>query len=176
MNELILGLLLIKSMTSYEIKKALKSGMSMISSDSMGAIQVSLKKLIKSGFITVEEYTDNGRSKKLYSITDKGRTYFEKWVNSPIIISHKRNSELKKLFFMAFSNKDNRKQRVEKYIEEIKIEKYKLEQVKEKALVILEELSEVHKEVAFFQMETIQYGLDTMDFDISWYESLLSRI
>ncbi len=176
MNELILGLLLINNLTSYEIKKALKNGMSMIASDSMGAIHISIKKLLKSNYITVEECTNNGRLKKIYSITNEGRKYFELWVNSSIEVSSKRNSELRKLFFMAFSDEENRKLRIEKYIDDIKFEKYKLEQIKEHSINKLNKLPDEYKEIAFFQMQTIQYGLDCLDFDIAWYQSLLSKL
>ncbi len=176
MNELILGLLLINSMTSYEIKKALNSGMSMISSDSMGTIHASIKKLLKSEYIIVKEYIDNGRFKKKYSITKEGKKYFEIWVNSSIKITNKRNSELKKLFFMAFSNKENRKERIEKYISAIKSKKYKLEQIKEHSQNLMNGFPDEHKEIARFQIETIQYGIDSMDFEIKWYETLLLRL
>lgn len=176
MNELILGLLIINSMTTYEIKKAIQNGMNLISSDSMGNIHASIKKLLQNNYITYEECIDNGKFKKVYSISTEGKKFFESWINSPFESSHKRNPELKKIFFMAFSDKEVRKFRIEEYIKLIKVEKNKLEKLQEYSFSVLNELSEAQREIGFFQLETIQYGLDMMSFEIGWYEKFLKRL
>lgn len=176
MNELILGLLVINSMTSYEIKKAIQSGMNLISSDSMGNIHASIKKLLQNNYVSFEESVDNGKFKKVYSISVEGKKYFESWINSPFESSHKRNPELKKIFFMAFSDKEKRKSRVKEYIESIKIEKDKLEQIQKYSLSALNELPKNQREIGSFQLDTIQYGIDIMSFEISWYENFLKKL
>lgn len=176
MNELILGLLMINNMTTYEIKKAIQNGMNLISSDSMGNIHASIKKLLQSNYITFKESVDNGKFKKVYSISMEGREYFESWINSPFESSHKRNPELKKIFFMAFSSKEARKSRIQEYIELIKVEKIKLQQLQKYSSTVLNEIPETQQEIGFFQLETIQYGLDLMSFEISWYENFLRKL
>lgn len=176
MNELILGLLMINNMTTYQIKKAIQSGMNLISSDSMGNIHASIKKLLQNNYITFEELVDNGKFKKVYTISIEGKEYFEAWISSPFESSHKRNPELKKIFFMAFSDKETRKSRIQEYIKLVKTEKIKLEQLQEYSLVVLKELPEAQREIGFFQVETIQYGLDRASFEIEWYEKFFRKL
>lgn len=176
MNELILGLLCIKNMTSYDIKKAIQNGMDLICSDSMGSIQVSIKKLVTKNYINFEEVVENGKRKKIYTITDEGRKYFDKWINSPFIGNQKRSPELKKIFFMAFSDKTHRKERVEDYINLIEVERDKLYSIKNMSVKIMESVDDTQREIGLFQMETIQYGLDLMEFEINWYQNFLKRI
>ena len=102
MNELILGLLMISNMTSYDIRKSIQSGMNMLSSDSMGNIHSSIKKLIQLDYIDYFEMIENNKFKKVYSITDTGKTYFNKCINSSIQTTGKRNLELKKYSLWDF--------------------------------------------------------------------------
>ena len=176
MNELILGLLIINNLTTYEIKKAIQSGMNLISSDSMGNIHASIKKLLQNNYITFEESIDNGKFKKVYSISTEGKKYFEAWINSPFENTHKRNLELKKIFFMSFSNKETRKSRVQEYIELIKSEKNKLEELQKYSLSMLNELPKAQQEIGFFQLETMRYGIDMMNFEIGWYAKFLEKL
>lgn len=176
MNDLILGLLMMKSMTSYEIRKSIQNGLNQLSSDSMGNIHASIKKLLQNKYVEVVETIENGKFKKVYTITQEGKTYFVTWVNLPFDSIQSRNPELKKLFFMALSNRDTRKKRIQEYIDLVKTEKQKLELLYEHSLSIFNTLPDEHKEIWFFQMETLEYGLDSYQFEIDWYQKLLRKL
>ena len=53
MENIILSLLLIKSMTIYEIRAFIQKNLSTVCSDSMGSIQSAIKKLIEKACIDV---------------------------------------------------------------------------------------------------------------------------
>ena len=52
MDKLILGLLMIKHFTVYEIRQVMRQNFSYMCSDSLGSIQAALKKLSQQGAVT----------------------------------------------------------------------------------------------------------------------------
>ena len=84
MENIILGLLLLQSRTIYQLRKRINNGLNLMYSCSTGSIQAAIKKLLRSGYISVKEINENGKLKKLYSITADGKKQFDLWVNSPI--------------------------------------------------------------------------------------------
>lgn len=116
MDHIILGLLLLNSRTIYQLHERIEKGLHMMYSNSMGSIQAAVKKLFRCGYIQYEETVENGKYKKIYSITDSGKQKFTEWVSTPIGIQSSRNPELAKLYFMGFSPKENREKRLQEYI------------------------------------------------------------
>ena len=84
MENIILCLLLIKSMTVYEMKKFIQHSLNTVCSDSLGSIQAAVKKLLSKKCIEVHEYTENNMIKKEYSITDTGLHQFREWIQTPM--------------------------------------------------------------------------------------------
>ena len=66
MDKLILGLLMIKHFTVYEIRQVMRQNFSSMCSDSLGSIQAALKKLSQQGAVTYSEYVEKGKMKKEY--------------------------------------------------------------------------------------------------------------
>ena len=107
MDNIILGLLLLSSRTIYQLRERIDKGLNLMYSSSMGSIQAAIKKLLNCGYIKYEEAIENGRYKKIYSITDSGKQNFIEWVSTPMEIQSSKNPELAKLYFMGFSTKKN---------------------------------------------------------------------
>ena len=105
MEHIILGLLLLSSRTIYQLRERIHKGLNLMYSSSMGSIQAAVKKLLKNGYISYEEAVENGKYKKIYSITDNGKQYFFQWINSPLEIQNAKNPELAKVYFMGFCDK-----------------------------------------------------------------------
>ncbi|MBR5750147.1 MAG: PadR family transcriptional regulator, partial [Bacilli bacterium] len=80
MEYIILSMLLCKSMTVYEIRSYVVKNLSTVCSNSLGSIQVAIKKLLGKGYIEVKAFTENGLNKKEYRITDKGVAEYKDWV------------------------------------------------------------------------------------------------
>lgn len=82
----ILGLLHYRDMYGYEIKQLMEKDFGMLRTINFGQIYTSLKALVKEGWVVLTEVvpSENGAPhKKLYSLTDKGREEFRKWLKSP---------------------------------------------------------------------------------------------
>ncbi|HJB95049.1 MAG TPA: PadR family transcriptional regulator, partial [Candidatus Mediterraneibacter intestinigallinarum] len=120
MDNIILGLLLLNSRTIYQLRERIDKGLNMMYSSSMGSIQAAIKKLLNCGYIQYEEAVENGKYKKIYSITDSGKQNFIEWVSTPMEIQSSKNPELAKLYFMGFSTKEKREVGLQEYISKLK--------------------------------------------------------
>ncbi|MCH5152457.1 MAG: PadR family transcriptional regulator [Clostridiales bacterium] len=173
MENIILGLLLLQARTIYQLRKRINDGLNLMYSCSTGSIQAALKKLLKSGYICISEVTENGKKKKLYSITDEGKQYFHLWINSPINNSAK-NPELAKIYFMGFSEKENRVHLIENHLKGLRKLYLELQVICEDGERLSTELQ--NNEIAYYQLQTARYGRDLMKFNIDWYSRLLKEI
>lgn len=84
MESLILGLLILSPMTGYELQQFIKKNLALICSHSAGSVQTALAKLEKEGKVTASETAQGKRRKKIFTITDAGRTAFSSWVAQPM--------------------------------------------------------------------------------------------
>lgn len=181
MEFIILGLLHFNPMTGYEIGSFIKSNLALICSSSAGSVQSALKKLVVSGNISFEESVENGKNKKIFSITDKGREVFGEWIQKPMQVEKVKNMELSKLFFLGFAEQKSRREAIVSYIKQ-------LQTVREQLIVIQQVVGKIKQEqlakttiqdtegVLVFQNYTLQYGIDSAEFEINWYQKLLNEM
>ncbi len=174
MENIILGLLLLKARTIYELRKRINEGLNLMYSCSTGSIQAAIKRLLDDGCISARELEESGRQKKLYIINEKGKQRFEAWVNRPIESGAAKNPELAKLYFMGFSEKDARPLLVENHIEDLKRQLLELELICEDGENLLEEAPD--NDILFYQLQTAKYGRDLMRFNVEWFSRLLNSI
>ena len=200
MEYIILGLLLFKSMTVYEIRSYVQKNLTTICSDSLGSIQIAIKKLINKGYITTNEYLERGLVKKKHSITSLGVERYKEWVGSPINIAKMTNMEESKFYFLGTASKEKRISFLKSYISSLKEQFDKLHVIKEfskgaKEIAILAHLERVSNEPEItdnlsvvseekdirnifentytYQIYLLEYGLNRVKSDISFYEKIL---
>lgn len=139
----------------------------------MGSIQAAIKKLLNCGYIQYEEAVENGKYKKIYSITDSGKQNFIEWVSTPMEIQSSKNPQLAKLYFMGFSTKEKREAGLQEYISKLK-EQYDV------LNAICKEAENVKvsddKDIFHYQLAAARYGKDFMKFNIEWYQKLLDEM
>ncbi|GMQ56612.1 hypothetical protein AN1V17_10060 [Vallitalea sediminicola] len=181
MEFIILGLLFLKPTTSYEIRRFIKTNLSMICSDSAGSVQTALKKLLLQENIKFQEYVENGKNKKVYTVTSKGKSYFMNWVQSPMQPQKTKNMELSKLFFLGIAPENSRKEMIDKYILELVTMKSTLLSLKNEFDKVkndtLAKTSEQNiKDILEYQTYTLDYGIAAIEFEMDWYKKLLKRI
>lgn len=171
MDSLILGLLILKSRTIYEIKEKIKNGLILMYSDSMGSIQAAIKKLLQKGFIECTEIVESGKLKKQYSITEAGKGYFGKWINTPMRASQNKNADLSKLYFMGLSDQNTRVERISAYIQSLQKTYDMLEIIynEGKAMAV----DQTSTDIFTFQLLSVKYGMDSILFHIEWYKKLI---
>lgn len=165
-----MGLLSIAPLTGYDIQKFIKNNFSMICSESYGSMHTALKNLEKKQCIFFREETAGGKKKKTYYITEKGKSDFIGWVETPMQAKKVKNMELSKLFFMGFASEKARRDSIQDYIRQ-------MEEAREKLLAIRAFYDGSEKEGDYkYNLLLLEYGLDAAEFEIQWYRRLLDRI
>lgn len=201
MDKIILGILMLRRMTTYEIRNVIKNNFKSICSDSLGSIQIALKKLFELGMVTCEELVEKGVNKKRYSITDIGQETLMEWLKVPIDTSKTKNMDFGKILFMGYVPKENQKELIDKIILSLEEEYVSLKAVKdsinaekeraefEKYLLTdieyqdrisgLNESNNISQninEISKFTLATLDYGIDMAAFNIAWFKKLKENI
>ena len=201
MDKLILGLLMIKHFTVYEIRQVMRQNFSSMCSDSLGSIQAALKKLSQQGAVTYSEYVEKGKMKKEYAITASGRILFLEWLKTPIDMSKNKNMDLGKFLFMGYLPKREKLQMLDLTIEGMEVEVQEFEAVKdairfteeqEKVKAYLEQnshlatelietsqaadLAESISQIGYFEMKTLEFGLDSARFQLDLFTKLRQQL
>lgn len=201
MDKIILGILMLRRMTTYEIRNAIKNNFKSICSDSLGSIQTALKKLLELGMVTCEELVEKGVNKKRYSITDAGQETLMEWLRVPVDISKTKNMDFGKILFMGYMPKENQKELIDKIVLSLEEEYLSLKAVKEsinaeeercafenylltdkeyqdriKTLNGSNNISQNINEISKFTLATLDYGIDMASFNIAWFKKLKENI
>ena len=193
MDIIILGFLMIKGSTIYELRQMIKNSLSTVSSDSTGSIQAALKKLLNKKMITFTEQIEGGINKKVYYITDVGKEHFQQAIAQPMLYKEK-NMELSKFFFMGFTDKAKRDDMLADYIHVLEDELASLEKINTSTSpryqfddAGLQDLKkrggaaeymtlENVNEIAHFQYATLDLGIEKARFEIAWFKKFRERL
>ncbi len=175
MEYVVLGLLMLKNQTLYELNKSFEQGISLFYSASYGSLQIAIKNLLKKGFITFEKKTDNGRNKKIYMISDNGKEAFFEWMVSDISTNKLEVTALSKVFFLGLVDSTQKKKEILKeIIEKIQIVEKELKNLEHE--IIKSEIPESYKSVFYYQLKTLDYGIQAHKFAKDWFEAILRAI
>lgn len=179
MEYLILGLLILSPMTGYELQQFIRQNLALICSHSAGSVQTALAKLERTGRITAAETADGRRRKKVFSITEEGRTAFSAWVAQPMQADKVKNMELSRLFFLGLARPEERAAAIRDYIRQ-------MEEMEGVLCAIRERFAQVQgsplppgqdwESIFRFQGYTIAYGIAAARFERDWYSRLLSEL
>lgn len=176
MEFVILGLLMIKSFTLYDLNKSFKQGISLFYSASYGSLQFSVKKLLDGNYIEVEKRLEKGRNKKIYSITDSGRTLFLEWMlNGEITHNRLESIALTKLYFLGLMDRvEDKRMILQRIIETIT-------QVEQELVQLDKQLSEIqvpnsYEDVFKYQLMSLNYGIGAHRSSREWFESALRSL
>ena len=174
MEYVILGFLLMRNVTQYDIKRALEQKVSPFFSASLGSIQAALKKLESKGLVRVFETVENGRQKKIYSITDEGRAYFSQWMLTPIAASRMESQAMTKMFFLGLVPPSDRLVICRQIISELEdtVREYKTVQTESGKIVYPEKT----RDIAKFQLRTLDLGILQHEQTLAWFRQMESDI
>lgn len=203
MDKIILGMILFRKSTLYEIRNYIKNYMKTICSDSTGSIQAAIKKLLKDEYIGVEVVKENNKEKKLYYVTEAGLNSFKQWMKEPMDINKSKNMDYGKFFFLGMTDKENRinliKQSISDYEAKLAfilgIKKFDAEEKKKRIekstakinndkithynLVHVTESNDISKiveDAIDYQYLCMDYDIERTKFEISWYKRLLDLV
>lgn len=192
MEILLLGMLMLKQCTIYEMRKKIEQNFTSMSSGSMGSIQAAIRKLLIGGMITFREYVENGVNKKVYAITETGREHFYAGIQKPMAYKEK-SMELVKFFFMGMVESDKRPALLRTYITELEKELTALMQIKRSAdampdinNMVLAQMQEQGigqsmsvdevRDIALFQMSTLELSITKISAELKWFNDLVERL
>lgn len=201
MDKLILGLLMVKPFTVYELRQVIGQNFSSMCSNSLGSIQAALKKLVGLEAVTFSEYVEKGKMKKDYAITDLGRDVFLEWLRIPMDMGKAKNMDLGKFLFMGFLPKKEQLELLDLAREGIRQELEQLQALRDSIAVMEEkaqlqayleqnsqlaaELQEINQtenlpktidQLAYFELKTLELGIDTARFQLDWFERLRQEL
>jgi PadR family transcriptional regulator AphA len=175
MEYVVLGLLMIHTMTLYEMNQAFKSGISMIYSASYGSLQIAVRKLLEKKMIVFEEVVDKGRNKKIYTITPSGRQAFLKWMLEEIPPNKVELVGLSKVYFLGLiPDIGQRKQIVADILSKIRMAELELHSLNDSIRNM--EVPESWSEIAHYSRKTLEYGLGAHAFARKWAEAILMEL
>jgi DNA-binding PadR family transcriptional regulator len=101
MDFCVLGLLLMNSLSLYQLNAAFEGSLSLFYRASLGALQASVKKLLAAGYIELASQEAGGRRTKLYRIRDKGKARFMELLHEPLPESRLEETALARYFFLG---------------------------------------------------------------------------
>ena len=149
-QSVLLGFLMRKSMTGYDLKKAFSMSFSFFSGLSYGSIYPALRKMEQQGLISKQtEIQDGAPNRKIYTITEAGRKSFLESLEAPFTSEQPKNSFLMRLFFFAHLSPDARKQIASRQLDSIEQVHRQLEAAR----------PEVEARADRFQLMCFQFGL-----------------
>jgi len=174
MEYVLLGLLALRAMSIYEIKKALERGITLFYSASFGSINAAIDRLLAKGWIEGEEKVEHGRNKKVFHLTAAGREAFGEWLVSEIEEEKVKDPALTRLYFLGLAPAEERIRTLEAHVQRLRQLLGQLDSLHQQtaSLDIAPELQTIAK----FQMLTLQYGREFYAFNIRWYENLLADL
>ena len=164
----ILGALLDRPASGYEIKSLMGRSTAYFWRESDSTIYPMLKLLAKEGKVVSEIAYVGKKKKELFSITKEGRAEFKAWIDSPTGSETPRNEFLLKLFFVTDQGEMTRlfQERLEKA--EKAYEEYK--KIEER----LEALEDFPCKVA--RLKALRYGISHLALEIQWLQEGCSHV
>ncbi|QGG48380.1 PadR family transcriptional regulator [Heliorestis convoluta] len=128
-QDVILGLLMEKARTGYEIKQEFESLFPDFFVATFGTIYPTLNKMEKEKYITKEVIHQEGKpSKNVYAITEKGKEVFYDYLKSPLEQKMIRFDFFMRLYFNQYITSEELVKWIDQEIEQTKITLQRLEE------------------------------------------------
>lgn len=169
MSHVILGLLLLRPMSFYDLVKAFEAGVSLFYSSSSGSIKRALDKLVDEGLVEVTAIDSGGRARRTHEVTPAGRSHFREWMLEPPSGDLETGS-LARLYFLGLMTAEERTRIVTHIHERIEAERAKLATIEREITNV--EVPASLEDVARFQRATLRFGLDSHRFAATWFAQL----
>lgn len=170
----ILGMLSLKPMSGYDIKKNIERGVGNFWNESFSQIYPILKQLTVDGLATVSvEQQDGKPNRNVYSITDKGRDQLIEWLDEPIIGHYPMRIELLlKLFFAHNVEPSVMITHVEQFQTRLKKTHSEYVDVKKKIELKLHS----NRQSLTYRFMTLQFGIYYCEACLKWCDETLQHL
>lgn len=170
----IMGFLMMKKLTKYDIKRVLSREISPFYASSYGSINNAIKKLLALKYIGYTEVTTDGRHKKIYFLLDLGKESFMSWVKEDIVIGKYKDGLSLKMFFYGFLTIQERLERLEIYYikQQENYQGYSNNYQEVSKTVYPKEVAEI----ASCQIMTLDYAKHHLECDLKWLEREINNL
>lgn len=174
MEYVILGLLMIRDLSQYDMRNALQQKVSPFFSASLGSIQAALKKLEGNAHVEYTEVVENGRRKKVHSINRTGREYFIDWMLSSSTPNRLEQDATTRLFFLGFMPASDRIAIIKAVVSQLEsiVQEFEESSIEANKKEVPEHL----KLVIEFQFKTLDLGLFNHKSMLEWFTNLLIEL
>lgn len=171
----ILGLLNYQDMTGYEIMEVFRDSLNFFWNAQTSQIYRELQGLEERNWVCKTIVCQQGKpDKKIYSITEEGKTELLRWLADGNLGLNSRIPILMKVFFMGERNKEENIRYFKRVKEECENFLKSLDRVPEYIEAYGEVIGEKDK-TAYWQM-TVEYGRKNMQMHIEWAQSCIERL
>lgn len=160
-------------MTGYQLKKIIEKSTGHFFKMSFGSIYPSLHRLNTQGFLEMQETTENGKTKKVYSITPAGKEKFIEWLRIPPEVSLIEEEFLAKLNFFENLTPKEIRHSIHSYLEKLSELKWKLAEIEE---FILNYERQYPSSDLCFKKATVKFGLQYYDLVRDWFYDILKEL
>jgi DNA-binding PadR family transcriptional regulator len=170
----VLGLLMMRDMTIYQLNRSFETSLSLFYSASLGSLQVALKKLISKNLVTCREDLTGPRRRKTYSLEASGREAFLSAMFSDIPPNKLEVTALSRLFFLGLlPDQAMRESILARIVAAIREALCGLERAEAglESLAIPADFRGIFR----YQKKTMGYGVMAHRAALSWFESVLEE-
>lgn len=171
----ILGFLNYHPQSGYDLKKTFDVSVQHFWSADQSQIYRTLSRLTKQGLVEVEKIRQEDRpDRKVYHITNAGRTALREWISGPPPISEPRSAPLIQVFFMGLISDEEALERFERFAQIMQLILTRYDEVPNAIEEIYQDVKSERER--FFWQLTLENGLANMRANLKWAESVIERI
>ena len=171
----ILGFLNYHLYSGYDLKKIFDSSVRHFWPADQSQIYRTLARLTEQGYVEMEKIAQNDRpDRKVYHITESGRTELRRWLSGPPPLDEPRSAPLIQVFFSGQFTDEEILQKFEGYAAMMRSILEVYDQVPEQIGPFSQEVNSPRE--TFFWMLTLENGIRMMRANLEWAESIIERI
>jgi PadR family transcriptional regulator AphA len=168
----ILGMLSLRPMSGYDIRKAVRESIQYFWSESYGQIYPALKRLEAQKLVERQRGAQNGRAgRQVFALTRAGRQELQEWVAREPQMQPIRNELLLKLFFGRMAPKETS----EEHVRQFRRRQEDFLQAYRKVELWLNKERKGHPDLPYWQM-TLSYGLHQARTVRDWCDETLAAL
>lgn len=168
----VLGLLMIRDMTIYEIHQAFRKTLSLFYSGSMGSIQFALRKLLARGLVARTEETVGKRTRKVYTVLAPGRAAFAAEMLAEIPPAKLETTALARMSFLGHLESHRQRAAVlQSIVRSITAALASLEALRAEVAQI--DPAPETRDVFQYQVHTLDYGIMAHNAGLAWFRDRL---
>jgi DNA-binding PadR family transcriptional regulator len=171
----ILGFLNYHPYTGYDLKKIFDSSVRHFWSADQSQIYRTLAHLTERSLVEMEKVPQEDRpDRKVYHITDNGRTELLKWLSGPPPMEEPRAAPLIQVFFAGQLSDDELLAKFEGFAEMMRAILSRYDKIPDQLGPFEQEIPSPREH--FFWLLTLDNGIRNMKANLEWAESIITRI